>query len=353
MKKSAIIIITAVAVALAGIMAWTLVRNKKNIDSKKEIQTVNTEIAVSVTSVEMRTINGNLNLVGTAEANRTVVVASESAGKITQINFKLGDYVTKGTVLAQVDDTYKHLALDNAAINYDKYKEDYERYQTLRKGDAVSETQLRDMKVAYENASIQLESTKKQVSDTRIVAPFSGYITSKNVEQGAYVNVATAIAGMVDVSALKVSLSVSESNVYLLKAGQPADVTTPIHPQANYKGTVSHISPQGDNGHTYPIEIMVPNSTEYPLKAGTYVNVQINMGASEPALMIPREGIVSSVKDPSVYRVEGNTVKLIKITIGRDYDNNIEVLQGLKQGDKVVTNGQINLMDGAPISITE
>ena len=60
--------------------------------------------------------------------------------------------------------------------------------------------------------------------------------------------------------------------------------------------------------------------------------------------------IVRSVKDPSVYRVEGNVAKLVKITTGKDYENSIEVLQGLQEGDKVVVNGQINLMDGASVT---
>ncbi|KAA6339200.1 Multidrug resistance protein MdtA, partial [termite gut metagenome] len=199
MKRNTIII-SAIAVVAFGTIAWTLVSNKKTVDSKREMKAVNTEIAVTVAPAGMRTINGLLNLVGTAEANHAVTVASELTGSITQVNFKLGDYVSKGTVLAQIDDAYKRLALDDATINYDKYKEDYECYQVLRKGDAVSETQLRDMKVAYENASIQLENAKKQLSDTRIAAPYSGYITSQNIELGAHVNIGSAVAGIVDIS---------------------------------------------------------------------------------------------------------------------------------------------------------
>ncbi|KAA6299846.1 MAG: hypothetical protein EZS26_004016, partial [Candidatus Ordinivivax streblomastigis] len=124
-----------------------------------------------------------------------------------------------------------------------------------------------------------------------------------------------------------------------------------VYPKANYKGTVSHISPQGDNSHTYPVEIVISNSREYPLKAGTYVNVQINIGQSAPALMISRDAIVSSVKEPSVYLIDGDVAKLTKITVGREAGSSLEVLSGLNENDMVVTNGQINLMDGAKVSI--
>lgn len=350
MKKKSIII-SAILVAIISIVSWKLVNNKKTIDSRKEVKTVLTEIAVTVVPAEMKTIDGNLKLVGTAEAERTVSVASVSAGRITRVNFKLGDFLNKGTVLAQVDDEYKRLSLETAQLNYNKFKEDYERFQVLREGDAASEIQLRDMKLGFENASIQLENAKKQWEDTRVVAPYSGYITLQNAEEGAYVNVGTAVAGIVDIAQLKITLMISENSVYTIRQGQEAIVTASVYPKATYKGKVYHISPQGDNAHTYPVEIIVPNSKEYPLKAGTYVNVQINMGQSAPSLMIPREAIVSSVKEPSVYVVSDDMAKLTRIVTGRDAGSYLEVLSGLNENDLVVTNGQINLMDGAKVSI--
>ena len=221
----------------------------------------------------------------------------------------------------------------------------------MRKGDAVSDTQLRDIRLAYENADIQLENAKKQWDDTNIAAPFSGYITSQNTEIGAYVNVGTVIAGIADISELKVVLDVSESTAYELHQGQLINVTTVVHPEAVYKGKISNISPKASTSHTYPVEVLISNNGKDKLKAGTYVNVSVNMGKSGKALMIPRDAIVSSVKDPSVYVVTNNTAKLVKITTGRSFNSNLEVVAGLAQGDKVVTNGQINLTEGSKVSV--
>jgi hypothetical protein len=99
------------------------------------------------------------------------------------------------------------------------------------------------------------------------------------------------------------------------------------------------------------VEIIVPNSREYPLKAGTYVNVQINTGQSAAALMIPRDAIVSSVKEPSVYLIDGSLARLTRITTGRDRGEYLEVLSGLNENDRVVISGQINLMDGAKVKM--
>ena len=345
MKKRTVIISTTI-VALLGIMIWTLVSNKKEINLRKEVKTTETQIAVTVAPAEMRETNASLELVGTTQALKEVDVASESSGKIVQVNFKMGDYVTKGKVLAQIDDTYKRLAYEKAKLNYDKFKEDYDRYQVLRKGEAVSDIQLRDTKLNYDDAVIQLENTKKQWDDTRIVAPFSGYITSKKT-----VNSATVIAGIADISELKVVLEVSESNAYQLCQGQQINVTADVHPDKNYKGRIENISPKATSSHTYPVEILISNNGKDKLKSGTYVNVSINMGSKGKTLMIPRDAIVSSVKDPSVYVVNGGIAHLVKISTGRNFSSYLEVLSGLNEGDKVVTNGQINLMDGVKVSV--
>ncbi len=350
MKKKTIIASVTV-VLLLGIMTWTLASNKKTIDSNKEVKTTQSEVSVTVASAKMTETNANLALVGTTQACKEVNIASESAGKIVQVNFKMGDYVTKGKILAKIDDTYKRLAYENAKLNYEKCKDDLNRYSTLRKGDAISDTQLRDIRMAFDNASIQLENAKKQWDDTKITAPFSGYITTQNTELGAFVNPGSVIAGIADISQLKVILEVSESNAYELKEGQLVNIIADVHTGVSLSGKISNISPKASTSHTYPVEIIIPNSGKNQLKAGTYVNVSVNMSKSGKALMIPRDAIVSSVKDPSVYVVTNNEVKLIKISTGRTFNSNLEVIAGLNEGDNVVTNGQINLTDGSKVAI--
>lgn len=351
--KTKSIIIVVVVISLFGAMGWTLANNKKEIDSHKEIKVVDNKVAVTVVPAEFKGTGTQLQLVGTAQADKDVVVVSESAGKIVSLNFKMGDYVAKGTVLAEVDDTYKVLAFQNAQLNYDKYKDDYERYQVLQKADAVTENQLRDIRIGFESAVIQLENAKKQLEDTKIRAPFSGYITSQNAELGAFVNVGTPIAGIADIDRLKISLAVSESDAYELYKGQKVAVTTKVYQGIRYQGTISNISPKATASHTYPVEIVINNDKKNPLKAGTYVNVLVNADKDDSALMIPRDAIVSSVKDPSVYVVHEGVARLITINTGRNFSSHLEVVGGIHEGDLIVTNGQINLSDGTKVSIIE
>jgi RND family efflux transporter MFP subunit len=348
--KTKIIIISIVAILL-GAMAWVLVNNKQEINARKEIRTTEERISVTVATAELKATDGTLQLTGKAEPYKEVTVVSETSGRVVQLNFKMGDFVNRGAILARVDDTYKRLAHESAQINYRKFKEDYERFQILHQGEAVTENQLHDMRIGYEMAKIQLETATKQLDDTKIIAPFSGYITSRNTELGAFVGMGTPIAEISDIARLKVRLIVSESNVYQLYNGMEANVTTNIFPDIQLKGNISGIGVRGSNTHTYPVEILINNNSQKTLKAGTFVNVTVNVGNDDKLLMIPHNAIVSSVREPSVYVVKDDVVQLTRITVGNSYNGYLEVFAGINEGDKVVTSGQINLSDNAQVSV--
>jgi RND family efflux transporter MFP subunit len=345
-----VIISVGIIIGIVALMVFKLLSNKREIDSRREIKVVAAPVAVTVAEVRFQVPEARIGLVGNTEAGREVKVSSKSTGEIVEINFKLGDYVSRGSVLARVDDTYTRLALENATINHDKLKDDIQRYETLRAGDAITEVQLRDIKIAYESATVQLRQVRQQLDDTYIRAPFGGYVTSRDIEIGKFVSAGTPVASLADIAELNIAVSVTEAHAYRLRRGQNVTVTTQVYPGITFAGKVAHVSPQGDNAHSYPVTISLSNSDRHPLKAGTYVNVSIDLGDLQPILSIPRDAIVSSVQNPAVYRIEnGNIARLVPIIVGKDYDNNIEVLQGLAEGDLVVVSGQINLMDGAEV----
>jgi RND family efflux transporter MFP subunit len=196
-----------------------------------------------------------------------------------------------------------------------------------------------------------LEQARKELSNTNITAPISGYITKKPVESGAFANVGAPIATIVDVSKLKVQLSVAEQDVYALKKGDKVNITTTVYPGVTFQGVINFISPRGDEAHNYPIEISIQNQDKNPLKAGTYVDIVFNRKSMTPTLQIPRAALVGSIQNAQVYVVDDNRAVLRKVTVGADNGTSLEVLDGLKEGETVVTTGQINLSDSAQVTI--
>jgi len=350
MKRIISIIIIIVILVSSGFL---LKKNYDTINQQQLSTDISAVVSVNVTEVKEMTTGHVLHLTGALNPATELNISAQTQGQITSLNVELGQFKKKGSVLATIDSRLKQLAVQSAKLSSSKLKRDLERFENLYKGGSVTEQQLDDARNAVENANIQLEQAQKQLADATIIAPFSGVITQKQVEKGAYINIGNPIASIVDISKLKIKLNVSESNVYELKKGDQAVITSDIYPQKSFNGRISFISVKGDESHNYPVEIEIPNSTTYPLKAGTFVNAVITIPGKGLSLYIPREALQGSSQDARVFVAENGKAVLKKITVGNGNDLNLEILSGLKKGDKIVTTGQINLSDGKSLRIVE
>lgn len=352
MKKNVVI---SILIAVIALIAFRLVRNKKKIEEKKQVQIDSTvHVSVTVAPVVSQGTEENLALVGTVVANQVVDIKSEVAGKITKLSFKLGDYVTKGKTLALVDNTIRELSLSTADQSLADAKQNLERYKNLFEGGAATKAQYDQAKLAYDRATNQVSQAKKELSNAAIVAPINGYITDKQVEQGAFLNMGSAIATVVDISQLKVKLSVPERDVYTLKVGDKVTIGATVYPDVKYAGQITFISFKGDDAHNYAVEVAIQNQPKNPLRAGTYVDVAFQRKNKTNTLQIPREALVGSLKHAQVYVVNDKQLVVKRsIVLGADLGNTLEVLKGLKVGEKVVTSGQINLSDSTQVTVLQ
>ncbi len=350
MKRIISLLILVLVLVASGFL---LKKNHDTINQQHLSTGISSVVSVNVTEVKEMTSAHALHLTGTLSPVTELNIATQVQGQITSLNVELGQFKQKGSVLATIDDKLKQLALQSALLSSSKLKRDLERIENLYKGGSATEQQQDDARNACENAKIQLEQARKQLADATIIAPFSGVVTQKQVEKGAFVNVGNPIASIVDISKLKIKLNVSESNVYQLKKGDNANITSEIYPDHSFTGRISFISEKGDETHNYQVEIEMPNSAKYPLKAGTFVNATVTIPGKGMSLFIPREALQGSSQDASVFVAENGKAVLKKITVGTGNDLALEIISGLKKGDKIITTGQINLENGKNIQIVE
>lgn len=344
MKK---IITRLVVVALVVTAGFRMNSNHEKINSSKNLNSgISSVVSVQTYEVKPIEIDQSLNLVGTFSANSEVNIVAESQGILTSVNVEQGQIKEVGSIIAVVDSKLKQLALRSAQIALEKQKRDLARCENLVKGGGANQQQLDDARTMYENALITLEQNKKQLTDATVKSPISGVITKKTMYKGSFVNIGATIATIVDISKLKLKLNVSESNVYKLKVGQRAQITTDIYPGVNFDGKVSFVSMSGDDSHTYDVEITVNNNSRTPLKAGTFANASINEFSPGKRLYIPREALLGSSRDAKVYLAENGKATLRDVIVNEANNKYLEVKSGLNEGDLVVTSGQINLENG-------
>lgn len=347
MKKIVVIAIVLVVVVLAAVRLMAV--RKENVTQNQNLTA--DFVTVTTTDVEQRASTFTLNLTGTLIPNKELDIPAETSGKITSLNFQLGQSFRKGSVIATIDNKLKSLTYESARIEVERLRKELTRNENLMSGGTVSEQELDRARTSYELAKNKYDEAERQLSYTKIVAPIDGTITKKIAEEGTYVNPGVPIASIVDVSKLKVRINVSESNVYYLKLGNTAKITTDIYNGVTFTGKISFISPRGDDAHNYPVEIEIVNSAKTPLKAGSFVNVEVGVGNAAEGLYIPRTALQGSIKDAKVYVAENDKAVSKSIVIGRESNELLEVISGLNKNDKVIVSGQINLSNNKPIKI--
>lgn len=350
MRKTKIRLILIAGIVMAAIVV-ILAINKRSLNEKINKTVMLKSTPVSVAEVKTETIAGEIVLVGTVYANNDVMVASEASGKIVQIYAQPGDYVKAGNPIVKVDDELKQAAFNTAEMNYEKAKKDYDRNEDLYKSKSVSDAQYEAVKLAYKSAEAQFITAKRQLKDTKISAPFSGILTSRNVDLGAMVNNGTIIGNLVDISTLKVKVNLSEKDAFAVKQGNKVTITTDVYENAEFSAAIKSISSKADESHTFPVEIWMSNNSATPLRAGMFVKIHFNYIDRQNALVIPREAVVGSIKAPKVFVVEGNKAVLKPIVARAEVAKKVAVTSGLNAGDKVIINGQINIKDGSEVTI--
>lgn len=345
--------VISIATVLVIVVVSILFINKKKM-STASVGGIKDVYYVKVEKAARKNLTESLSLVGTVTANNDVNIISETSGKVTAVFAKVGNFKQAGSILFQVDDELRKAALMSAEANYEKSKKDFERYQQLYKEKSASDSQFDQIKLVLSLAEAQYIVAKRQFNDTQIKTPISGYVTARYVDVGSALQgppQPTVVANIVDISRLKVKLNVAEKDAFTLKTNDLVSVTVDVYPGKVFKGKIESIGLKGDEAHTYPVEIIIVNERDNPLKAGMFARVEFTSLNDRNSIVIPRESLIGSIKQPQVFVVENGIAKLRGITVGNESGTFVEVLQGLMVGQEVVVNGQNNIVENTPVTV--
>jgi membrane fusion protein (multidrug efflux system) len=355
MKKTIYIII---AVALIGGAAFTLINNKKkNAEDTAIVAEKNSSVAVRVATVATGKLDETFKVNGNFEPIQELTFSAEKSGKVIRVLVKEGDYVKVGQTLVIVRSDVINVNAQTANSSYQNAAADYSRYENAFKTGGVTKQQLDQAKLAMVNAKAQLTQANINIGDTRIKAPISGFINKKYIEPGSILTgmPATALFDIVNVSKLKLKVTVNESQVASLKLGNNVNISASVFPDKLFSGKITFIASKADETLNFPIEIEVANNPNNEIKAGMYGTATFGTNTAKQVEVktIPRAAFVGSVSSNQVFVVNNNVATLKKIVAGRIFGDKVEILDGLNDGDVVVTSGQINLSDNTKVSIVK
>ncbi len=347
-----IIIITIILVVAGGGAAAILNGNKAKMQEQTELaKKVNATTPVQIAEVKSEIAGGTLAATGTFAPSKEITVVTEVAGKVIGLMADEGQHVKKGQVLARIDFATIEADLRSAEATLQKLKTDKVRHERLVAGGGVTQSQLDDINLNYVNAEARVITARKKLADTYIKAPFSGYINQRFIEEGTYVAVGKETFEIVETNHLTMNVKVSEMQVLSVANAKVVHVMADVYPGATYPAKVKFIAAKADANLNFPVELEITNVKDKPLRAGMYGRATFEISREREALVIPRAALLGSINDAQVYVLNGDAVQLKRIVATSHGENTIEVVEGLSIGEKVVTNGQINLIDGAPVTV--
>ncbi len=319
--------------------------------SEKKEEAKETKIhKVEVTKIAPNLQNETLTYSGTIEADNTVSLGFMVAGRVAEIYVQEGQKVKKGQLLATIDATSYKNAYDIADAGLELANDNYKRLNELYTKGSLPERDYIAVKVGVAQANANKNLAAKNLSDTKLYAPFSGMITAKLTEMGA-----TAAPGVPAFTVMKTDkvyakASISETEISKLKVGSDAEVEIPSM-NSTYKGKVAIVNLSADAlTRTFDVKVRVDNS-ENQLLPGMISNIKINTDNSQEVISIPAQSIVRDMNDITyAYIVENNKAIKKRVDIGGFKGNQVVITKGLTTGDLLISKGYTAVKDGQEVS---
>jgi multidrug efflux pump subunit AcrA (membrane-fusion protein) len=358
--------------------------------------------AIDTEAVRRESVNRTVNVTGTLAAENEVTVSSQAEGVVSRILADLGDRVTTGQALVELDREKLQYNLDQqkaalarslarygasepgrlppidqtpdvkrAAAELNQARRGFDRASELSKRQLLSQQALDDADAALRTKQAEYDAAlqnaknmaadidasnaaarlaERQLRDASIRAPFDGYVQQRMVSLGELVKEQMPVMQIVRVDPLKVIAEIPEGLAPFVQSGQPVDLQVDAYPDRPFNGKVSRISPSvNQQTRAFPFEALVPNPQGL-LKPGTFVRVKLTTNHAEDLLTLPYAALQYRYGVNRAFVVTGDTVVGRELKVGDRLGDRIEVLGGVKAGDVVAMTDVDNLTDGMKVA---
>jgi RND family efflux transporter MFP subunit len=354
-----------VLVLLAAGAARTVVSRMANARALEDVSAQSAIQYVKVTKVMAAGNSQTFSLPGSLQGFVQAPVAARAGGYLRRWTKDIGSRVQQGELLAEIETPELDQQLSQAvaarnqtAASLELAKTTVDRWEQLRKRDAVSQQELEERRSAFVQAKANLagadanvERLRQLESFKRVIAPFSGVITKRNVDIGDLIDSNKPLFLLSQTDPLRVYVNVPQSYAHLVRAGQTAIVTQTELRGRTFKGQVARTASSIDTGtRTMQVEITLPNK-DGALLPGAFVNVDLT-AAPSGTLTIPSNALLFRSQGVLVASVDATgIVHLQPVRVGRNYGDSVEVLEGLKGSESLVLNPSDSLADGDKVQV--
>ena len=301
---------------------------------------------VEVAVATKRDVPQENSYASTVEAYATNNIMPQQGGRIRKINVEVGDYVTNGQILAEMD----RLQLDQLALQIQNDEIEYARLKGLYEKGGVSQSDFEAAELGYK---VRRSNYENLLENTILRSPINGYVTARNFDVGDMFAMTAPLFTIQQVTPVKLLVGISESEYTKVKKGDTVELTADALPGRTFTGRVRRLYPTINPGtHTFNAEVIVQNG-DRALRPGMYARVKVTFGVDRH-IVLPDQAIVKQegTGQRFVYILnEDSTVSYIPVGAGRHMGSEYEITSGLEEGQVVVVKGQAGLKDGMKVEV--
>lgn len=308
-------------------------------------------LPVEVATVQLEPLASGLQTVGSLRADEAVVVRPEIAGRIQRIHFSEGGRVSAGQPLFTLDGSLAQAALNEANANLENSRRAAARAGELSKDKLIAQADYDRARASLGVDQARAASARTSLSKMTLRAPFSGQIGLREVSVGEYVNAGQDLVTLVRLDPIEVDFSVPEGVLSQLSRGQKISITVDGSPNDRFGGEVVAIDPSIDvNSRSIKLRAQIANP-DGRLRPGQFAQLVLQDDANAKGLLVPEQALMQAGEERFVYTVVDGAAKKTVIKTGARVPGKVQVLEGLKPGDVVITAGQAKPMmhEGAKV----
>lgn len=334
MKKATNILIL-IAIVLIGFTGC-----KKKADTTVVPQ----DFTIRTQQVTAQDVEQIYEYTATVQAEAVNNIAPLTGGRIDKIYVEVGDRVSKGKVLVQMNENN----LKQSKVQLDNLKKSFNRIDELYKVGGCSKSDWDAMKTQLDVAQTTYDNL---LENTQLISPINGVVSARNYDSGDLYG-GLPVVTVQQINPVKMNINLSEALFNQVKVGMPVSIKVDAYGDEEFKGKISLIYPTVDGAtHTFPVEVQLANS-DSRVRPGMYARVTVNFGTSHH-VVVPDEAIYRQQGSGNrfVYIYKNGKVKFSQVQIGRHIDNKYELLSGCEDGDYLATTGLARLKDGMEVKV--
>jgi membrane fusion protein (multidrug efflux system) len=292
-----------------------------------------------------------IEAIGTLQANESVTLTAKVTEKVARVHFADGQSVKDGQVLVEFTNAEEGALLAEARATLTEAEQQYERVEELAGKGYATKARLDDQSRAVDAARARARAIEARLADRLLRAPFAGVLGFRRVSPGTLVEPGTVVATLDDIDPMKLDFSVPETYLGALSPGQEVQAETAAFPDRAFKGAVETIDPRVDPvSRAVTVRALIDNA-DGTLRPGMLATVEV-IRARDMVTLVPEGALVPREKKQFVWVIgQDDTVTQREVSTGRRRPGAVEVLSGLRAGERVVAEGVSRVLPGGPVRI--